>query len=663
MSPAYPSNKDLPPGAPSDKDIVDSIVDFAIIASNLEGRITRWNEGAVRIFGWTADEILGRAVSTFFTPEDNAIGRPETEMEQALLLGRSSDERWHIRKNGERFWASGELMRLHDEDGQLEGYVKVLSDRTNHRLAVADIVEHVRSLEEQSVLNTTARNLVWSNSPDLLLIVGIDGVIIDLNPAWTTLLGWDSSDLVGKQFETLVHPDDLTTSHQALVVASSGKLPNFENRYRHKDGSYRWILWTSSPEAGTIYAIGKDITVEKAHVEALLRSEDALRQSQKMEAVGQLTGGLAHDFNNMLAGIIGNLELLQLRVGQGKTEGLTRYLQGAMAVANRAAALTHRLLAFSRRQTLDSKPTNVNDLVRGMTELLQRTLGPGIFLETLIHDDPLTVLCDANQLESALLNLAINSRDAMPLGGRLTVQTTCTKVDRIYDGDVFQDMALGHYVELTVKDTGVGMAPDVLRRALDPFFTTKPTGQGTGLGLSMVYGFVKQSKGYLHIQSKPDVGTSVRVFLPPIAAVAEAAKQAEAVSSLARTASGVKILLVEDEGSVRKVACEILTDLGYAVTEAEDAREALKKLDEIGSIGLLVTDVGLPNGMNGRQLADAVRESQPGLNVLFITGFADVAAVGEGLLSSGMQVLTKPFSMAMFADKVQSIVGKSSPQP
>nr|WP_314621512.1 PAS domain S-box protein [uncultured Noviherbaspirillum sp.] len=642
----------------SDTFLLESIIDFAIIGINKDGLIIRWNAGAESILGWSAAEMLGQPVARFFTLEDNAISRPETEMEQALLFGRSADERWHLRKDGTRFWATGEMMPLKNGGDQIVGYVKVFSDRTSQRLAATEMLQQNQILGEQILLNFAAKDLIWKNSPDLLLIVGNDGILRDVNPAWTSILGWSISDLVGKHFHTLVHPDDLPATYQAFNGAAGQKLPNFENRHLHKDGSFRWILWTSTPQANYIYAIGKDVTKEKLQAEALRKSEDALRQAQKMEAIGQLTGGLAHDFNNMLAGIMGNLELLQVRVTRGSFQNAQRYIDAAMSVTNRAAALTHRLLAFSRRQTLDPKPTEVNRLVEGMKDLLERTLGPSIILETARNAEASTVVCDPNQLENVLLNLAINSRDAMPQGGRLIIGVYNTKIDQTSHNN-HQNIAQGEYVKITVSDTGVGMTPDILQRALDPFFTTKPMGQGTGLGLSMVYGFVTQSKGYLLIDSYPDGGTSVHIFLPSVNQTSEHVEKLSKELEFPKIARKMSILLVEDEESVRKVAYEVLTDMGYTVVEASDASQALQRFEAMDSLDLLVTDVGLPNGMNGRQLADAIRGKKPEIDVLFITGFADVAATGNGLDESGMQTLTKPFSMTTLATKVQSIIDGS----
>ncbi len=389
------------------------------------------------------------------------------------------------------------------------------------------------------------------------------------------------------------------------------------------------------------------------------RVEDALRQSHKMEAVGQLTGGLAHDFNNLLTGISGSLELIRTRAAQGRTAELGRYIEPALASVNRAAALTHRLLAFSRRQTLDPKPTNVNQLLASMEDLFRRTVGPSIHLETKLVDEPWPSLCDPNQLESALLNLVINARDAMPGGGHLAIETANTVLpDR--HGTAPRDvpttnMPSGDYVALFVADTGTGMAPDVLARAFDPFFTTKPLGQGTGLGLSMIYGFVQQSGGHVRLRSKEGHGTTVVIYLPRHLGEVDGAAAIDEVAGLPPPASAV-VLVVEDEPAVRLVVVDILSDLGYTVLEASDGRSALTIVESTTCIDLLVTDVGLPGGMNGRQFADEARRRRPDLKVLFVTGYAEGSGIGSGVLAQGMHVMTKPFVAAALAARVQGII-------
>lgn len=483
-----------------------------------------------------------------------------------------------------------------------------------------------------------------------------------------------------------VHPDDragLTTAiDDALVRGGS-----YAHRYRARraDGRYYWLEANGRVD---LAADGKPInfpgvlidiearraveverdralaelrtlndTLEQRVEErttALLQAQDALRQAQKMEAVGQLTGGLAHDFNNILAGIAGSLDLMKTRLAQGRIDEIDRYMAGAQGAVKRAAGLTQRLLAFSRRQTLDPKPSDINRVVAGMQDLISRSVGPSVAVETVAAGGLWTAFVDVGQLENALLNLCINARDAMPNGGRLTIETG----NRWLDERAAAQRALpqGQYVSLCVSDTGTGMSPDVVARAFDPFFTTKPIGQGTGLGLSMVYGFAGQSGGAVRIYSEVGKGTMICIYLPRHAAP-EQVEDAPLKMSPAPASAGKKtIMVVDDEPLVRMVAVEILEELGYVVLEAEDGPSALRILQAKPDIDLLVTDVGLPNGMNGRQLADAVREQRPDLNVLFVTGYAENAVLNHGHLDRGMQVMTKPFTSEALARRVSGLI-------
>ncbi len=388
----------------------------------------------------------------------------------------------------------------------------------------------------------------------------------------------------------------------------------------------------------------------------LAAAQDALRQSQKMEAVGQLTGGLAHDFNNLLTGITGSLELMGTRIAQGRAAEVGRYIDAAQGAARRAAALTHRLLAFSRRQTLDPKPTDVNRLVAGMDELIRRTIGPQVAMAAPVAAAGLwPTLIDASQLENALLNLAINARDAMPDGGRLAIETA----NRVLDARVAaeRDVPAGQYVSLCVSDTGAGMSEEVRARAFDPFFTTKPIGSGTGLGLSMIYGFVRQSGGQVQIRSGVGQGTTVCLYLPRYLGSVGGAERPPELAPASRAVCGETVLVVDDEPVIRMLAAEILNELGYTALEAADGAAALRVLRSAVRIDLLVTDVGLPGGMNGRQVADAARVGRPGLKVLFITGYAETAVLGHGHLDPGMHVLTKPFAMEALAGRIKKLIG------
>ncbi|WP_449103828.1 ATP-binding protein [Pseudomonas veronii] len=393
---------------------------------------------------------------------------------------------------------------------------------------------------------------------------------------------------------------------------------------------------------------------------AQLRSnEEALRQSQKMEAVGQLTGGIAHDFNNMLTGIIGSLELLRRRVSRGKLDDLDSLIDLGVTSANRAAGLTHRLLAFSRRQSLDSKPVEINQLVTSMGELLQRSINESIALDMRLSDPLWTAEADPNQLESALLNLVINARDAMPNGGNLTVETSNRHLDSVFTA-AYGTLQPGDYVELSVSDSGCGIPESLMGRVFDPFFTTKPIGQGTGLGLSMIYGFARQSGGHVTIHSEVGKGTTVSLFLPRFVGemvVAEAANPAR----LPFANAGETVLIVEDDPAVRVLISAVLKELGYAFVEASDANTALPIIESDQRIDLMISDVGLP-GMNGRQLAEIGRQIRPELKVLFITGYAEHAAVRGGFLDPGMQLITKPFTFDLLTAKVREMIRAAASQ-
>jgi nitrogen-specific signal transduction histidine kinase/CheY-like chemotaxis protein len=384
--------------------------------------------------------------------------------------------------------------------------------------------------------------------------------------------------------------------------------------------------------------------------------ESQLRQAQKMEAVGQLTGGLAHDFNNLLQGIIGSLDIIQLRVNEGRPADIGRFVDGALTSAYRAAAMTHRLLAFSRRQPLDPRPVDVNPLMISMEDLIQRTIGEQIRVEFEPATDLWLTLCDSNQLESAVLNLSINARDAMPEGGRLTIRSRNVDIDEVR-AVRWQDAPAGQYVCVEVTDTGAGMPPEVVERAFDPFFTTKPQGQGTGLGLSMVYGFVRQSNGHCDIRSVPGKGTAIRLYLPRYIAEAGHAGEVPPTPAPPATAAGrgEVVLVVEDEIVVRHVIVEVLHQLGYSALEAADAEAGLDLLRSSEPIDLLVSDVGLP-GMNGRKLADVALGLRPGLKILLMTGYASDAAMASGFLAPGMELITKPFTVEALARRMREMI-------
>jgi PAS domain S-box-containing protein len=493
---------------------------------------------------------------------------------------------------------------------------------------------------------------MWRLSAELMLVGDLKSGDVAVNPAWESVLGWPQESLTAEALDELLHPDDREDTLREIEKLHRGvPVVRYENRFRARDGVYRRIAWTAVPEEGFFHALGRDITEEQSAAEALRRTEEALRQSQKMEAVGQLTGGIAHDFNNMLAIVIGGLDLAQRRIERG--QDAQRHLEAAREGALRAAGLTQRLLAFSRRQPLSPKVVNLNRLVGGMSELLNRTLGETVTLETELHEALWPVYVDPNQMESALLNLAVNARDAMPEGGRLTVRTAnLTAAEaRAVPG---ADLEAADHVVISVSDRGAGMPPEVLARAFEPFFTTKPVGKGTGLGLSMVYGFVRQSDGEVAIDSRPGEGATVSIYLPRCSAAAPEAAAAQSAPP-PRAAGAETVLVVEDEDEVREMSVAALAELGYRVRAAASGEEALQVLETLPGLDLLFTDVVMP-GMSGRQLATAARASAPGLKVLYTTGYTPDALTPEAGPDRGVALLSKPFSIAELADKVRAVL-------
>ena len=562
--------------------------------------------------------------------------------------------------NGEERWMARRGEAIEDSAGGLR-YLGVTYDITGHkrfeerlRVSETQLRRLNDSLAAEVDARTRERNSIWRNSRDLFIVASSAGVLRAVNPAWTDILGFREDELIGKSFAEIVHPDDVEATEAALLSASRSGPVRFENRNRHKDGSYRWVSWVAAPEGDTLYGNGRDVTSEKETQRALQQTEEALRQAQKMEALGQLTGGIAHDFNNLLQGITGPLELIRRYTQLGRTNDIDRFISMATGAANRAASLTHRLLAFSRRQPLDPKPVNANELLHSIDDLLKRTMGEAI--ETRVVPNPHLWLtrCDTNQLENALLNFAINARDAMPEGGRLTLETDNVELGHDFAAS-HPDVTPGSYVVVSVSDTGAGMAADVKARAFDPFYTTKPLGQGTGLGLSMAYGFAKQSGGIATIDSAPHAGTTIRLYLPRFSGDACEQEIASELNDAHRAAGRHAILVVEDDASVRELVCEILRDLDYKVLEAFDGPSGLAILNSHARIDLLVTDVGLP-GLNGRQLADAARATRPRLRVLFMTGYAEAATRTNGFLDTGMEMITKPFTLESMASRIRRMV-------
>jgi PAS domain S-box-containing protein len=532
-----------------------------------------------------------------------------------------------------------------------------------------DAFEAIRESEERF-------RVIANSAPVPIWVTSAAGPREFTNFAYQEFLGVSYEEALTYDWRRAIHPDHLPRILKEQVAGeSSGKTFTLEAIYKRADGAWRWLRSISQPrftahgERNGFIGIAHDITTSKQAEhdlqqmnqlleervnEALAKQaqiEETLRQSQKMEAVGQLTGGIAHDFNNLLAGILGSLDLMRMRIAQGRTEDLGRYVDGAMNSANRAASLTHRLLAFSRRQPLAPRPVDVNELIVSIEELLRRTTGPSIQIELGLESGLWATLCDPNQLENAILNLVINARDAMRDGGRLRIETANVHFQR-EDEASGGEIKPGPYICISVSDTGVGIDPAILGKVFDPFFTTKPLGQGTGLGLSMIYGFAKQSEGHARIHSEVGRGTNVKLYLPRHQKAGEEAASSEPQQRQRDKLGSETVLVVEDEEIVRALIVEVLQDLGYNVLQAADGPGGLNILQSPDDIALLITDVGLP-GMNGRQLADAGRERRPDLKIIFVTGYAESAMLNSGKLEPGMTVVTKPFAVNALEDHIR----------
>jgi PAS domain S-box-containing protein len=625
--------------------MVQSVTDYAIYMLDTEGHVVSWNRGAQRFKGYKPEEIIGQHFSRFYTPEDREREIPRIALETAERDGRFEAEGLRVRKDGSRFWANVVIDPIHDPDGNLVGFAKVTRDLTERRAAE----EELRASEERF------RLLIQSVTDYAIYMLDPEGRVNSWNTGAERFKGYTADEIIGEHFSRFYTEEDREAGIPRIALETAKRDNRFEAegwRVR-KDGSRFWASVIIDPIRSNGELIGfakvtRDLTDKRA-------VEEQLRQSQKMEAVGQLTGGLAHDFNNLLTGISGSLEMMQARVAQGRTAELERYFLAARGAVRRAAALTHRLLAFSRRQTLDPRPINVNRLLSGLEDLVQRTVGPGIKIEVVGGSGLWPIQVDPNQLENAVLNLSINARDAMPDGGKLTIEASNKWLDERAARQ--HDLPVGQYVSVCVSDTGTGMTPEVIAKAFDPFFTTKPMGEGTGLGLSMVYGFARQSGGQVRLYSELGQGTTMCLYFPRHTADDVSDDELEPRAASGGSGEGEVVLVIDDEPTIRMLIAEVLAESGYAVIEAPDGLAGMRVLESNARIDLLITDVGLPGGLNGRQVADAARVNRPDLKVLFITGYAENAVIGRGRLEQGMFVLTKPFQMDALAEQIRDIIG------
>ncbi|MFD2225231.1 PAS domain S-box protein [Microvirga arabica] len=645
-------------------------VDTGLIVLDGSMRVVAWNAWFASASGVSCQEATGRQLDELFP------GAVSPRLKSAITDTLEAGSSRLLTHSLHPF-----LLPLQTRSGkQLIHNVSVRPLGTPPDLrCLVQIVDVTVAVQREQVLRErqNARyDAVVNSAPDAILTLDAQGVIQLANPAAAREFGYALRELIGLEMTALLNVPEAWNVLWTSVLAGNVMHRPLQVTAKRRDGSISFMevsaaRWQSDTRV-FVTAILRDVNERRAAEEALrhlnqtleerveertqelLRAEEQLRQAQKMEAVGQLTGGIAHDFNNLLAGIVGSLDLMQTRIAQGRTEHVGRYAKAAMNSAQRAAALTHRLLAFARRQPLDPKPVNANQLIASMEDLLRRTIGPLHALEIVNAGGLWTTLCDPNQLESAILNLAINARDAMPDGGKLTIETANASLDDAYAA-AHLDVAPGQYVAICITDTGTGMPPDLIERVFEPFFTTKPIGQGTGLGLSMVYGFAKQSEGHVKIYSEEGQGTTIRIYLPRHRGAAQEEPSPASHAEVPRAEAGETVLVVEDEPVIRNLIVEVLQDLGYRALEAPDGPAGLKILQSRQHIDLLVTDVGLP-GINGRQLADAARETRPHLKVLFITGYAENATLANGFLNPGMEMITKPFAVEALANRIRNII-------
>ena len=607
--------------------------------TNPDGFCTYLNARWYEFTGQAVGEGEGLGWLDAVHPDDRPLA------ETAFLTANAEQRDYQVdfrvrRADGVYRWAIDAAAARFNEAGDYLGYVGSVIDIDERKGVEEALVQRV-------VEQTAERNRVWEMSRDLFAIMGFDGYLKAINPAWETTLGLDAATLLAMPFGEQVHPDDHAAVRDVMDRLLRGESVNrFEDRLRHADGSWRWISWALVPEDDVFYAVGRDVTAEKEAALELEQAQEALRQSQKMEAMGQLTGGVAHDFNNLLTPIVGSLDML-IRRGLGN-ERERRLIDGALQSAERAKTLVQRLLAFARRQPLQASAVDLPQLVAGMAGLVGSTIGPKIDIRVELAEGLPPARADANQLEMALLNLAVNARDAMPDGGTLTIAAAPATVPA--GGDA--TLKPGPYVRLSVSDTGMGMDAETVRRAIEPFFSTKGIGKGTGLGLSMVHGLAAQLGGGLDLESRPGHGTTVALWLPVSAG--SLAGEADAPSLTPTVKARGRALLVDDEELVRMSTADMLTDLGYDVVEAGSAEEALALLRQGIATDLLVTDHLMP-GMSGAELARAARALDPDLPILIVSGYAEVDGIAPDLPR-----LTKPFRNAELAERLASLAPRAT---
>jgi PAS domain S-box-containing protein len=618
--------------------LISGISDYAIYMLDPDGRVSSWNAGAHRFKGYVAQEILGQHFSRFYTPEDRDSDLPKRALATALAEGKYEAEGWRVRKDGTRFWAHVVIDPIYDEDGVLLGYAKVTRDVTARKQAE----EALRESEQRF------RLLVQGVTDYALYMLSPEGIVTNWNSGAERIKGYAEAEIVGSHFSRFYTPEEDAAGVPRRALSTAASVGRFEAEgYRvRKDGSRFWahvIIDAIRDDHGQLVGFAKitrDLTEKKKAAEALEAANVALFQAQKMESIGQLTGGVAHDFNNLLSVLSSGLEVLAMQRKESDSgSGDIRTIDSMRRAIDRGARLTQQLLAFARQQPLQAETRNLNRIITGFETVLRRAVNPNIEFVVELDRKAHSALIDSARFESALLNLVVNARDAMPDGGRLAITSANLSV-----GAESGALAPGDYVKVTVADTGTGMPPEVAARVFEPFFTTKEVGKGTGLGLSQVYGFIKQSGGEVLIDSKPGEGTAVAIYLP---AVVEAA--------LEGTASHTeRVLIVEDEPDLMDVAASLFTSMGYDVLTAASGREAIDVMER-RDVDILFTDVVMPNGMNGIELASYTREHYPDTKIMLASGYPLPALKqrhGAGL--GEFAFVNKPYRLSDLARTLRS---------
>ena len=632
--------------------LVEAITDYAIYMLDREGRVTSWNPGARRFKGYEADEIIGRHFSTFYTDAERSQNVPALALAEAERTGRFEREGWRVRKDGTQFWAHVVIDAIRSPEGDLVGFAKITRDLTERRAAETKL----RESEEQF------RLLVQSVTDYAIYMLDAGGHVASWNAGAQHIKGYAPEEIIGRHFSDFYTEADRAAGLPRIGLETATRNGRWEHEGQRvrKDGTAFWahvVIDAIRDDAGKLLGFAKvtrDITERREAEAALQAAQATMIRSQKLEAIGQLTGGVAHDFNNLLQVISGNLQLLSKDIaGNARAE---MRVQSALAGVARGSKLASQLLAFARRQPLEPRVVNAGRLIRGMDEMLRRALGGEIEVETVVAGGLWNSLIDPDQLENAVLNLAINARDAMNGEGRLTIEASNAFLDDEYVRQ-HDELSAGQYVMIAVTDTGTGIPPDILERVYEPFFTTKAEDKGTGLGLAMVYGFLKQSGGHIKIYSEVGAGTTVKLYFPR-----EVASEDTLVGAPSGEIKGGEetVLVVEDDDEVREVAVSMLTELGYRVVKARDAASALVVVDSGIPIDLIFTDVMMPGTLRSPDLARKAKERLPNVAVLFTSGYTQNAIVHGGRLDPGVELLAKPYTREALARKIRHVLANQA---